>query len=260
MALPSKFSLTGKTAFISGASRGIGKAIAQDFAEAGCNVIVSARNTINLENVRTEFKTLGYNIHIEQLDLECIDTLEESLNVISSRHPEIDILVNNVGGRRTSEPLEAQTLLSWRASLDRNLTNAFICMKHFGRKILNSGKGGRIINMASMSAFVSNKDVGNRGYETSKAALVQLTKAAAADWAPHGITVNAICPGLIMTDTNKKWLNTNSKAIESLIASTPMGRAGTPEEIASLALFLASPAASFITGGVYVADGGYTLW
>jgi gluconate 5-dehydrogenase len=111
-----------------------------------------------------------------------------------------------------------------------------------------------------MNAFISNRGIGGRSYETSKAAVLQFTRAAAADWAPHGITVNAICPGLFMTDVNREWNEKRPEVIRKLIEGIPVGRAGEPDELGPLAVYLASPASGFMTGAGIVIDGGYTLW
>ena len=254
------FGLSGKTAFVTGASRGIGRAIATALGRAGATVVLTARNEETLTQCAQELESEGIRVHSHASDLEAVDALEDELHQVTKKCGHIDILVNNVGGRRTSEPIEDQTLESWTQTLDRNLSSAFVCMKYFGKIMIEKGEGGRIINMSSMNAFVTSKGIGNRGYETSKAALVQLTRAAAADWAPYGVTVNAICPGLIMTDANKAWAQSNPEIIQTLVEGIPMGRPGTPEELAGLALFLASPASSYVTGAVHMADGGYSLW
>ena len=126
--------------------------------------------------------------------------------------------------------------------------------------MLARGKGGRIINIASISALIANRGIGGRDYETGKAAVLHFTRCAAADWAPHGITVNAICPGLFMTDINREWNARRPDVIEAFVKNVPMGRAGEPDEIGPLAVFLASPASSYVTGAAYVIDGGYTVW
>jgi gluconate 5-dehydrogenase len=129
-----------------------------------------------------------------------------------------------------------------------------------GAAMIARGHGGRIINIASMNALVSNRGIGGRHYETAKAAMLQFTRAAAADWAPHRVTVNAILPGLFMTDANVEWNKTRPEVIEAIVRNVPMGRSGEPEELGPLAVYLASPAAGFVTGGAFVIDGGYTLW
>ena len=117
----------------------------------------------------------------------------------------VDILINNVGNRIASMPIQEETLETWQQSLDMNLTSCFLGTKIFGAAMLERGQGGRIINIASMSGLIANRGIGGRDYETGKAAVIHFTRCAAADWAPHGITVNSICPGLFMTDTNRGW-------------------------------------------------------
>jgi gluconate 5-dehydrogenase len=144
--------------------------------------------------------------------------------------------------------------------IDLNLKSSFIGTKLIGAAMLERGNGGRIINIASISALIANRGIGGRDYETSKAAVLHFTRCAAADWAPHGITVNAICPGLFMTDTNREWNARRPEVIEAFVKNVPMGRTGEPDEIGPLAVYLASPAAAYVTGAAYVIDGGYTLW
>ena len=126
--------------------------------------------------------------------------------------------------------------------------------------MLAAGHGGRIINIASISAFIANRGIAGRHYETAKAAVLHFTRCAAADWAPHGVNVNAICPGLFMTDANRRWNETRPEVIEAFVQNIPMGRPGQPEEIGPLALYLASPASAYVTGAAFVIDGGYTVW
>jgi NAD(P)-dependent dehydrogenase (short-subunit alcohol dehydrogenase family) len=144
--------------------------------------------------------------------------------------------------------------------IDLNLTSCFLGTKLVGAAMLDRGEGGRIINIASISALIVNRGIGGRDYETGKAALLHFTRCTAADWAPHGITVNAICPGLFMTDTNREWNEKRPDVIEAFVRNVPMGRAGEPDEIGPLAVYLASPASAYVTGAAYVIDGGYTLW
>ena len=119
---------------------------------------------------------------------------------------------------------------------------------------------GRVINIASISGLIANRGIAGRHYETSKAAVIHFTRSTAADWAPRGVTVNAICPGLFMTEPNQAWSKKHPDVIETFVKSVPMGRAGDPDEIGPLAVYLASPASSYVTGAAYVIDGGYTLW
>src|SRR6185503_638556 len=152
-----------------------------------------------------------------------------------------------------------QTLASWQSFVDLNLTHCFICTKMIGGAMLERG-AGRVINIASISAPVANRGIGGRHYETAKAAVLHFTRCAAVDWAPHGVTVNAICPGLFMTDVNREWNERRPDVIKAFVENVPMGRPGEPDEIGPLAVFLASPASGYVTGAAYVIDGGYTAW
>ena len=157
-------------------------------------------------------------------------------------------------------PIVEETLATWTEMIDLNLTSCFLSTRIFGAAMLKRGKGGRIINIASISAMIANRGIGGRDYETGKAAVLHFTRCAAADWAPHGITVNAICPGLFMTDKNRAWNEKRPDVIEAFVKNIPMGRPGEPDEIGALAVYLASPAANYVTGAAYVIDGGYTVW
>jgi NAD(P)-dependent dehydrogenase (short-subunit alcohol dehydrogenase family) len=171
----------------------------------------------------------------------------------------IDILVNNVGGRNLDVAVEDTDLKTWQSFIDLNLTHVFICTKIIGGAMLGRGIG-RVINIASISGLVANRGIGGRHYETTKAAVIHFTRATAADWAPRGVTVNAICPGLFMTEPNVAWAKEQPGVIETFVRGVPMGRTGEPREIGPLAVYLASPASSYVTGAAFVIDGGYTLW
>jgi gluconate 5-dehydrogenase len=148
----------------------------------------------------------------------------------------------------------------WRELMDLNLTSTFLCTKLIGGAMLARNKGGRIINIASINALVAGRKIAGRHYETSKAAVVQFTRATAADWAPHGITVNAILPGGFMTDANLRWKSIHPEVIEAFLQQIPAGRYGEPWELGPLAVYLASDASAYMTGASLVIDGGYTLW
>jgi NAD(P)-dependent dehydrogenase (short-subunit alcohol dehydrogenase family) len=149
---------------------------------------------------------------------------------------------------------------SWRQLVDLNLTSAFICAKMIGGAMVTRGDGGRVINIASINAFVAGQNIGGRHYESAKAAIVQFTRAAAADWAPYGVTVNAICPGVFITEPNQRWARERPEVIDGVKQRTPMAAFGQPEDLGPLAVYLASDASRFMTGAALVIDGGYTLW
>jgi gluconate 5-dehydrogenase len=143
---------------------------------------------------------------------------------------------------------------------DLNLTSAFLCTKLIGGAMVAQGKGGRVINIASINALVANRGIAGRHYETAKAAVLQFTRATAADWAPFGVTVNAILPGGFMTEPNLRWAREYPEVIETFKTQIPMGDFGRPEDLGPLAVYLASDASRYMTGAALVIDGGYTLW
>lgn len=261
MSVLEQFRLTGKRALITGSSRGLGKEMAKALAEAGAEVIITGRTQQTIDKTINALSSIGPKIYGVVADLgdpkKCEQTFEQ---LAEGQFGQIDIVVNNVGGRTSPDQTEDLTLEQWQQAIDLNLTHCFLGTKIFGKKMIERGEGGRIINIASMNAYVSNRGIGGRSYETSKAAMVQFTRATAADWAPFGITANAICPGLFMTDANVEWNKTKPEVIEQITSSTPMGRAGNPPELGGLVVYLASDASSYMTGASLVIDGGYTLW
>jgi gluconate 5-dehydrogenase len=253
------FRLDGRRALITGGSRGLGRAVAQAFAEAGADLVLVGRDAANLNRAREELSVLGRKVDALPADLTTGEEAERLCNAVLANHGPIDILVNNVGGRRENIATEDMPLETWRRLVDLNLTSAFVCTRQIGGAMLSRG-WGRVINIASICGQIATKNIHGRHYEAAKAALVGLTRAVAADWAPRGVTVNAIAPGGFMTDANRRWFRERpefQKEVEGLI---PMGRLGEPDELGPLALYLASDASRYMTGALLVIDGGYTLW
>ena len=259
MSLFDRFRLDGQKLFITGGSRGLGREMALAIAEVGADVILVGRDGDSLEQTAEEIRNLGRQAWSFQRDMsqpeECENTCHEALD----QHGPIDILINNVGGRRENIPTEDMTLNKWRELMDLNLTSAFQCTRCIGKHMIDRGQGGRIINIASINAFVAGRNIAGRHYETAKAAMVQFTRATAVDWASHGITVNAICPGGFMTEPNQRWSREHPEVIEGFQAQIPMGAFGIPEDLGPLAVYLASDAARYMTGAALIIDGGYTL-
>jgi gluconate 5-dehydrogenase len=253
------FRLDGKRALITGGSRGLGRAMAQSLAEAGADLILVGRDADSLGKAREELQRLGRRIETVAADLTTGEDAERLCDLLLKEHAPIDILINNVGGRRENIATEDMPLESWRRLIDLNLTSVFVCTKRLGSEMRKRG-WGRVINIASICGQIATRNIHGRHYETAKAAVVGFTKALAADWAPSGVTVNAIAPGGFMTDANRRWFRERpefQKEVESII---PMGRLGEPEELGPLALYLASDASRYMTGALLVIDGGYTLW
>ena len=259
MSVLDSFRLDGKRMFITGGSRGFGRVIALAAAEAGADIVLNARDADALDRTADEVRQRGRKVWTIAADIADPAACEETCCKVLSEPGGIDILVNNVGGRNLDVPVEATDLATWQKFIDLNLTHVFLCTKMIGGAMLARGTG-RVINIASVSGIIANRGIAGRHYETSKAAVIHFTRATAADWAPRGVTVNAICPGLFMTEPNKAWAKKHPEVIETFVKSVPMGRTGEPHEIGPLALYLASPASSYVTGAAFVIDGGYTLW
>jgi NAD(P)-dependent dehydrogenase (short-subunit alcohol dehydrogenase family) len=259
MSVLDKFRLDGRRALITGASRGLGRAMAQAFAEAGADLVLVGRDADNLRRAQEDLLPAGQRVDVVPADLSVPADAERMCGLVLAEDRPIHILVNNVGGRRENLATETMAVADWQRLMDLNLTSAFVCTKLIGAAMLQR-RSGRIINIASICGQVITRGIHGRHYETAKAALVGFTRAIAADWAPFGVTVNAIAPGGFMTDANRRWFAERPefrKEIEGLI---PMGRLGEPEEIGPLALYLASDASRYMTGSVLTIDGGYTLW
>ena len=260
MSIFDKFRLTGKRLFITGGSRGLGREMALAIADAGADVVLVGREAASLNQTADEIRKLGRTAIPVEGDVGIPEECEAICQRVLQEHGPIDILINNVGGRRINVPLEDQTLQQWQQLMDLNLTSAFLCMKHLGGDMVRRGQGGRIINVASISGMIANRGIGGRSYETSKAAVIQLTRAAAADWAPHRVTVNAICPGGFMTAPNVRWASEHPDVISKFREQIPEGDFGQPEDLGPLAVYLASDSSRYMTGAALVIDGGYTLW
>jgi gluconate 5-dehydrogenase len=169
----------------------------------------------------------------------------------------IDIVINNVGNREVSVPIASESLETWQQSIDLNLTSCFLGTRLAGEACWRR-EGPHHQHRVDQRVDCEPRHRG-RDYETGKAAVLHFTRRAAADWALHGVTVNAICPGLFMTDINRQW-ERRPDVIAAFVQNVPMGRPGEPDEIGPLAVFLASDASSYVTGAAYLIDGGYTLW
>ena len=252
--------LDGKRAVVTGASRGLGRSMALALADVGADVVITGRTQETLDATADDIRALGRQAWTVQADMGVPAACQAAFEQILQECGPIDILINNVGNREASGAIEAETIETWTQMIDLNLTSCFLGTKLVGAAMLARGQGGRIINIASISALIANRGIGGRAYETGKAAVLHFTRCAAADWAPHGITVNAICPGLFMTDTNRTWNERRPEVIAAFVQNIPAGRPGDPDEIGPLAVYLASPAAAYVTGAAYVIDGGYTLW
>ncbi len=228
-------------------------------ADAGADVILVGRDRDNLDRTSRDIVELGRQAVVICADVSQMDQCESACRRAISEHGPIDILINNVGGRRQNIPTEDMPLETWRELVDLNLTSAFVCTKLVGKAMIERGAGGRVINIASINAFVAGRGLAGRHYETCKAAMVQFTRAVAVDWARYRITVNSICPGGFMTEPNIRWSSLHPEVIDSFRKQIPLGDFGPPEDLGPLAVYLASDASRYMTGASLVIDGGYTL-
>jgi gluconate 5-dehydrogenase len=260
MSIFDRFKLTGKRLFITGGSRGLGREMALACADAGADVVLVGRDLPSLEQTAAEIAGLGRQVNLIQADMSQPDPCAAACQQALAEFGPIDILINNVGGRRQNIPTHEMPLETWRELMDLNLTSVFLCTKLIGGAMLARGSGGRIINIASINALVAGRKIEGRHYETAKAAVVQFTRAVAADWAPHRITANAILPGGFMTEPNQRWQKLHPEVIEAFQSQIPLQQYGQPEDLGPLAVYLASDASRYMTGAALVIDGGYTLW
>ena len=254
-----RFRLDGRRALITGGSRGLGLAMARALAEAGAELVLVGRDPAALQAAAGELSGAGRRVDVLPGDLGNPADAERVCEAAVNRHGPIDVLINNVGGRRISVPTEELALDDWRRVLDLNLTSAFVCTRRLGGAMLPR-RWGRVINIDSICGQVATRGIRGRHYETAKAALVGFTRAVAADWAPHGVTVNAIAPGVFGTDPNRRWFVAKPEFERTFLDHIPMGRLGEPDELGPAAVFLAGDASSYVTGATIVVDGGFTLW
>jgi NAD(P)-dependent dehydrogenase (short-subunit alcohol dehydrogenase family) len=255
MSVLESFSLEGDVAVVTGAAQGLGKQMATALAEMGADVAIADVNHSKAAETAAELDGATEVIPVE-VDVTDEASVEAMVEGVTDRLGPIDVLVNNAGIVENS-PAEETPIESWRRVLAVNLDGVFLCAKHVGQRMLDRGEG-RIVNIASMSGFDVNVPQKQASYNTTKAGVSMLTKSLAVEWADRGVRVNAIAPGYMRTDLVDEVLEENPEMEETWLENTPMGRLGRPEELRELVVYLASDAASYMTGSTVVMDGGYT--
>jgi NAD(P)-dependent dehydrogenase (short-subunit alcohol dehydrogenase family) len=250
MAVLDRFRLDGKVAVVTGGNRGLGEAFARALGDAGARVAIAARDANRSEAVAGELGALAV-----PADVADAESVRAMLATVTSELGPVDVLVNNAGVCFHRPALEVPDD-EWRAVWDVNVDGVWHCSRAVGAQMVERGTGV-IVNIGSISAEIVNRPQWQPAYNASKAAVHQLTKSLAAEWAPHGVRVNALAPGYVKTEMapvddprfRPRWID-----------DAPMQRAASPEEIAPSVVYLASDASSFMTGSVLVTDGGYTLF
>jgi NAD(P)-dependent dehydrogenase (short-subunit alcohol dehydrogenase family) len=243
---------------VTGGGQGIGLASVEALAEAGAKVVIADRDAKVAAQGQASLKAKGYDVEIVDMDVTNSGQVAAVAAQLVARHGKVDILVNNAGIARSETPAETVADEHWLNVIDVNLNGTFWCCREFGKHML-AAKSGTIVNIGSMSGFIVNKPQEQSYYNASKAAVHHLTKSLAAEWGARGVRVNAVAPTYIETPLNA-FVKNNPPMYNAWIGGTPMARLGQVEEIASVVLFLASEAASLMTGSIVLVDGGYTCW
>ena len=246
-----------RAALVTGASQGIGAAIALALARDGFDVAISATRVENLAVTVAALAPMGVRVMPVALNLRSLPGLEQAMSEVIRAFPDLDVLVNNAGITLRKTALEV-TPAEWGTVIDTNLTGTFFLTQQMGRHLIDSGRAGCIISVASTHGIVGLAQ--RSTYGISKAAIIQMTRMLAIEWADHGIRVNAIAPGTVETPSRAAFFAADPEARDALLKRIPLHRFGTTEEVAEAVCYLASPQATYITGQTLLLDGGLTAY
>lgn len=250
----SMFSLAGKVAIVTGAGKGIGRAIALGLAQAGANVVVAARTAADIDEVAAKIEDTGSKALAIPADVRNVDQVTSMLNKTLASFGRVDILVNNAGGYFIAPVLDLSPQ-GWEAVIKENLHSVFVCCKVIGEPMVKQ-KAGSIISISSVTGF--SPYPGAAHYAAAKAGIISLTRTLAVEWAPFNVRVNSIAPGFVETPSTTAFWQQNPKHRQAVLQKVPLGRLGKPEDIVGAAIFLASEASAYVTGETIVVSGGLT--
>jgi len=253
-----QFRLDGRVAIVTGGGMGLGKAMSLALAQAGSNIVIAdIRPDAALETAE-EIKACGVEATVIETDVTNEQQVNELAMRVERQYGRIDALVNNAGISHL-DPAESLEFSRWNQVINVNLNSVFLMSKAVGRVMIRQGRGS-IVNISSMSGLIVNTPQPQVAYNVSKAGVIMLTKSLASEWAAYGVRVNTIAPGYMKTTLTEPYFESKGEMVQKWLAFTPMGRPGMPDELGGIAVYLASDASSFATGGVFSVDGGYTVW
>ena len=253
-----RFNLKGRVAVVTGGGQGIGLACVEALSEAGAHVYIADRNPKAGAERQAAMKAKGYAADLIEMEVADSRQVDAAAARVMKERGRVDILVCNAGIARSEIAAEDVTDELWLNVIDVNLNGLFWCCRAFGRHMLAAGRGS-IVNIGSMSGVIVNKPQPQAYYNASKAAVHHVTKSLAAEWGARGVRVNAVAPTYINTPLTA-LAKANKSMFDAWIDGTPMARMGEPDEIAAVVMFLASDAASLMTGSIVLVDGGYSCW